>query len=71
MDAVGAPAPAVVHHNLVSDRRIVVEPAQELLGLPVVDRTLVRVLPDQVGLVGLYELVQLRNGLLRVVSRRI
>ena len=43
MDAVGAPAPAIVHHNLVSDRRIVVEPAQELLGLPVVDRTLVRV----------------------------
>ena len=66
-----ADAPAVVDDDVLFDGGVVVEPGEELLGLPVVDGAGVAVGPDQVRLVQLHQLVQLGGSLQRNVGSRI
>lgn len=51
MLAGGVCAPPVVDNHLLLDGGVIVEPGQELPGLPVVDGARVSVRPDQVWLV--------------------
>ena len=63
-----ADAPAIVDDDVLFDGGVVVEPGEELLGLPVVDGAGVAVGPDQVRLVQLHQLVELGGSLQRNIG---